>query len=148
MVSVWQISLETVISNWFYLVENEMSAVKNGEDELKTQDMLKFAMHRNKSEAYHITPFANINDRFVDLPRTLQQIMSKHPYPLSQGPVQLPIDCLAMENYMQHPNPYPRCSLSRLCSVMKKTRAALSGLLFLKEFLLGVGGSQVTKFET
>ena len=92
----------------------EMSAVKNGEDELKTQDMLKFAMHRNKSEAYHITPFANINDRFVDLPRTLQQIMSKHPYPLSQGPVQLPIDCLAMENYMQHPIPK---SISEVLSI-------------------------------
>ena len=92
----------------------ELNAVKNGEDELLPEVLLNQAMHRSKSEAYHIRPFANGNYKFVDLPRTLQQIMSKHPYPLSQGPVQLPIDCLAMENYMQHPIPK---SISEVLSI-------------------------------
>ena len=82
-----------------------MHAVKSGEIDMHVEDFLNRAVVRTKAEAFHIDPYGRVNDEFVYLPRTLQQIMSKHPYPLSQGPVMLPIDCLATLNYEQHPVP-------------------------------------------
>ena len=82
-----------------------MHAVKSGEIDMHVEDFLNRAVVRTKAEAFHIDPYGRVNDEFVYLPRTLQQIMSKHPYPLSQGPVMLPIDCLATFNYEQYPVP-------------------------------------------
>ena len=82
-----------------------MHAVKSGENDDHFEDLLKIAVIRMKSGAFHMNPYCEINDEFVFLPRTLQQIMLKHPYPLSQGPVMLPIDCIATDDYEQHPIP-------------------------------------------
>ena len=78
-------------------------AVKSGEHEMHVEDLLYIAVDRTKSEAFHIKPFAMINDELVNLPRTLQYLMSKHSYPLSQGPVLLPIDCHVSEKWEQLP---------------------------------------------
>ena len=72
--------------------------------------------------------------------------MSKHSYPLSQGPFLLPIDCLASEKYDQLPIPQT-IFLPRQLSVMLKNRAALTGLPFLEEFLPGARGFLVTSYE-
>ena len=67
-------------------------AVKDGEKELLEKLLIEKAVAGNKSEAHHIQPFVQMGE---NLPRTLQTILLKHPYPLSQGPVMLPVDCLA-----------------------------------------------------
>ena len=82
-----------------------VQAVKGGENEMRVEDLLNMAAGRAKSEAFHIKPFTMVNGELVDLPRTLQFLMSKHSYPLSQGPVLLPIDCIASEKYEHLPIP-------------------------------------------
>ena len=78
-------------------------AVKDGEKELLVKLLIEKAVTRNKSEAvHHIQPFVQMNE---NLPRTLQTILLKHPYPLSQGPVMLPVDCVTTENFVRFPIP-------------------------------------------
>ena len=53
---------------------------------------------QNKHKPYgsctygHIKPFIMENGLRLDLPKSLQHILAKHPLPLSQGPVLLPLD--------------------------------------------------------
>ena len=61
--------------------------------------LLDIAVNRKKSEIFHIFP----QNRTEKLPKTLQTILSKHPFPLSQGPVVLTTDCLTTEKYENNP---------------------------------------------
>ena len=79
-------------------------AVKNGEDELNEKDLLEHAANRKKSEVFHKLPSLFTTMPFIRLPRTLQHILSKNQYPLSQGPVLLPNDCFTTEKYENEPS--------------------------------------------
>ena len=72
-------------------------AVKNGELKTSPEKLILHAVNRRKGpmspfEKTHITPFVSVNGEVLKLPKTLQQILTAHPYPLSQGPVVLPLD--------------------------------------------------------
>ena len=98
--------------------------------EMHVEDLLYIAVDRTKSEAFHIKPFAMINDELVNLPRTLQYLMSKHSYPLSHGPVfLLTVMFLKSGSSFQYQNLSQKFFLPRQLSVMMKSRAALTGLL-------------------
>ena len=78
-------------------------AVRDGEQELLEELFVEKAVTIDESEAlHHSQPFVKIGE---DLPRTLQKILLKHPYPLSQGPVMLPVDCLTSEHFERSPIP-------------------------------------------
>jgi hypothetical protein len=59
----------------------KIHGVKNGEADLKTEALLDKAANRRKSLAFHISR----NDGPENLPRTLQHILSRYPYPIGQG---------------------------------------------------------------
>ena len=83
-------------------------AVKNGEDVLHEETLLEGACSRKTSEVHHIWPYVSCS--LVgggQVPRTLQHILSKSQYPLSQGPVLLPNDCFSSEKYEFEP-PAPK----------------------------------------
>ena len=67
---------------------NKIHGVNNGEAELKTEALLDKAANRRKSEAFHMPPVVGQEE----LPRTLQHILSRYPYPVSQGPVVFLLD--------------------------------------------------------
>jgi hypothetical protein len=67
-------------------------AVKNGEVTLQTKALLSEAIKRSKVKSTHVKPMAVIDGKCCLLPKTLQTLLSGHPYPVSQGPVILPID--------------------------------------------------------
>ena len=76
----------------------ETQAVFKGEKELQPQHVINDAV-QNKHRPYgcsiydHIKPFIRTeNGSLLNLPRSLQHILLKHPLPLSQGPVLLPLD--------------------------------------------------------
>ena len=71
-------------------------AVKNGEDVLNVKNLLERACSIKLSEVFHILPYVSLI-REGQLPRSLQHILTKSRYPLSQGPVLLPNDCLTTE---------------------------------------------------
>ena len=88
-----------------------VQAVKNGEEETQVANIITKAVNRDKWESYHIRPFfikvglrgvpyPNMSEmnKIKELPRSLQKILSKHPYPLSQGPVLLPLDSATEDN--------------------------------------------------
>jgi hypothetical protein len=81
-----------------------VNAVKNGEDVVNVKTLLEVASSRKKSEVYHIFPYISLPG-YGQVPRTLQHILSKHTFPLSQGPVLLPNDCLTTEKYETEPIP-------------------------------------------
>ena len=70
----------------------EYLAVKNGETTTHTKLLLSEAVSQSKSQSSHVQPSAMIIGESSFLPRSLQQLLSDHPYPVSQGPVVLPID--------------------------------------------------------
>ena len=72
----------------------EVHAIKNGEAKLDVETLLGIAVSRKKSDIFHIYPE---KPGKVALPRTLQHVLTRYPYPLSQGPVVLPTDCLTTE---------------------------------------------------
>jgi hypothetical protein len=63
----------------------EISAVKNAEKNLQVKRLISKAVNRNRCEFFHVIE--------VKIPRTLQHILSRHPYPLSQGPFRPVVDC-------------------------------------------------------
>ena len=70
----------------------KIHGVKNGEADLKTEALLDKAANRRKSLAFHITPVVWIDGHGQDdMPRTLQHILSRYPYPVGQGPVVFPL---------------------------------------------------------
>ena len=73
-------------------------AVKpNCEEETFPEKLILEAVNRRKSpiipyENAHIHPRAIIDGKIQPLQATLQQMLSEHPFPLSQGPIVLPLD--------------------------------------------------------
>ena len=66
--------------------------VKNAEMMTNPELMISKAVKRHKHETTHVTPYAMIDGKFVNLPKTLQQILVSHPFPLNQGPVNIVLD--------------------------------------------------------
>ena len=83
----------------------EVHAVKNCENETSVQELLKIAVNKEAYDAYHNGPFGYIKGERVELPRTLQEILSKNPFPISQGPVMPPIDCHSTRCFGQRTTP-------------------------------------------
>ena len=76
---------------------SEIVAVKDGEANTFPEQLILKAVKRRKGvispyEKAHIKPSAIINGEILKLPKTLQQILAVHPFPLSQGPVILHLD--------------------------------------------------------
>ena len=84
----------------------EVHAAKNGEDVLHMETLLEGACRRKTSEVHHTWPYVMSLALLIgngQVPRTLQHILSKNQYPLSQGPVLLPNDCFSTEKYESEP---------------------------------------------
>jgi hypothetical protein len=64
-----------------------LNAVKNGEKDLRVNELVLKAVNRDRLEFYHVEPCIRIRSETHDVPRTLQHILSSHPYPVSQGPL-------------------------------------------------------------
>ena len=64
-----------------------LNAVKNGEKDLRVKELVLKAVNRDRLEFYHVEPYIRIRSETHDVPRTLQHILSSHPYPVSQGPL-------------------------------------------------------------
>ena len=73
-------------------------AVKDGEDVLREETLIEDACNRKTSEVDHIGPYVIEDGQvpFSHYPKTLQHILSKSTYPLSQGPVLLPNECFTL----------------------------------------------------
>ena len=77
----------------------ETVAVKNAETTIFPHELVieavkrrkMFDKHREKGQC-HVEPKLFIDDHFVNLPKTLQHLLAPHPFPLSQGPVILPLE--------------------------------------------------------
>ena len=72
-------------------------AVKNCEPKTYPEKLILNAVMRRKKrisryEKSHIRPFAIIGDVLQHLPKTFQQLLSDHPFPISQGPIVVPLD--------------------------------------------------------
>ena len=94
----------TLPASKHYMVQ----AVKSGEKVLEVESLLEMAIKRKKSETFHSFPRIWKDERFLDLPRTLQHVLSRYPYPLSQGPVVLPTDCLTTDQKNFEATPIPK----------------------------------------
>ena len=77
----------------------EAVAVKNAETKIFPEELIMKAVKRRKKidqsrekDQCHIEPKLYIDNHFVKLPKTLQHLLTPHPFPLSQGPVILPLD--------------------------------------------------------
>ena len=91
----------------------KIHGVKNGEADLKTEALLDKAANRRKSLAFHITPVVWIDGHGQDdMPRTLQHILSRYPYPVGQGPVVFPLDFYTAEKRKYELRPAPTRSES------------------------------------
>ena len=86
----------------------KIHGVKNGEPDLKTEALLDKAANRRKSEAFHMPPVVGREE----LPRTLQHILSRYPYPFSQGPVVFPLGFYTAEKWKYELRPAPTRSES------------------------------------
>ena len=64
-------------------------AIKNGEPEVKVKELIKTAVNQSRCLTFHQAP--SYDGHY--LPRSLQKILSNLSFPLSQGPVVLPLDC-------------------------------------------------------
>ena len=75
----------------------KLVAVKNCETTTYPEKLILSAVMRRKTrmrqhEKSHIMPIVLVDNDVLNLPKTLQQILSSHPFPLSQGPIILPLD--------------------------------------------------------
>ena len=64
-------------------------AIKGGEPELKVKELIMSAVNQGRCKTFHQEPSV---DRYR-VPRSLRQILTNLDFPLSQGPVVLPLDC-------------------------------------------------------
>ena len=76
-----------------------VTTVKDAETNLYPMELITKAVKRRKVfnhyrdyDQCHIDPGTIIGNDFLMLPKTLQQLLSPHPFPLSQGPLILPLD--------------------------------------------------------
>merc|ERR1711954_186440 len=76
----------------------ETMAVKNAESKIYPDELIIEAVKRRKlfdrekDHQCHIEPMLYIDKKFVKLPKTLQYLLAPQPFPLSQGPLMLPLD--------------------------------------------------------
>ena len=76
----------------------ETIAVKNAESKIYPDELIIEAVKRRKlfdrekDHQCHVEPMLYIDKNFVKLPKTLQYLLAPHPFPLSQGPLMLPLD--------------------------------------------------------
>ena len=72
----------------------DLSVNKTEVNSDRAKDILNSALKRKKSSSYHLPVSWFSHDVYVEkVQRPLHQILSRYDYPLSQGPVLLPIDC-------------------------------------------------------
>jgi uncharacterized C2H2 Zn-finger protein len=64
-------------------------AIKGSEPELKVKELITTTVNQSRYQTYHQEPFIG----GYSFPRSLQKILSNLSFPLSQGPVVLPLDC-------------------------------------------------------
>ena len=72
-------------------------AVKNCESRTFPAELISVAVNRRQKSTWsldksHVLPVIIVEDVVTDVPKTLQQILCSHPYPLNQGPIVLPLD--------------------------------------------------------
>jgi hypothetical protein len=72
-------------------------AVKNCEIKTYSEQLISHAVMRRKKpisqyQKSHVRPYVIIDGVLQNLPKTLQQLLSAHPFPLSQGPITLRLD--------------------------------------------------------
>ena len=72
-------------------------AVRNCESKTFPAELITEAVKRRLKtmwslEKSHLSPRIILEGVVTDVPKTLQKILSSHPYPLNQGPIVLPID--------------------------------------------------------
>ena len=74
-----------------------LAAVKHGEDELHINTLIEKAVKdREKNEGFHRSPVLCIDyNKSLNLSKSLQHFLSSHPFPLSQGPVNVCLEMLA-----------------------------------------------------
>ena len=97
----------------------EINTVKNGEETLQIKSFITNAVEkdRKKLRSFHVNPVVTTPDGdFFHHPRTLHHILSGHPFPLSQGPVILPLDCGTEDSFL---------SFKRLKATEKKSEGQL-----------------------
>ena len=73
-------------------------AVKDGEKVLDTKCVIEHAVYKSsmslQHQVRHTVPYLNKPGEKIEyLPRSLQSILIKQPFPLNQGPVNLPFEC-------------------------------------------------------
>jgi hypothetical protein len=67
--------------------------VKNGEMETHPELLISTAVKRKKYETTkHVTPWAMVEKKIEKLPKTFQQLLLSHPFPLNQGPLIIALD--------------------------------------------------------
>ena len=78
-------------------------AIKGGEPELNVKELIKTAVNQSRCQTWrnHGEPFIG---RY-SFPRSLQKILSNLSFPLSQGPVVLPLDCATEKGLKSFGNP-------------------------------------------
>ena len=73
-------------------------AVKDGEKTIDTKSVIPHAVYSSsmslEHQVRHTVPYLDRPSEKIEyIPRSLQSIFFKQPFPLNQGPVILPIDC-------------------------------------------------------
>ena len=100
-------------------------AVKNAEVTTYPGPFINYAVEKKKYQDTHIYPHAWVDGQFLSLPKTLQELLVAHPFPLSQGPVlRLPLDS-------------KKSSVMNAKTLLLHPSLVLSGSLRWWEFLLG-----------
>ena len=67
-------------------------AIKSSETRIFPELLISMAVKRMKFENCHTFPSATIGGEYQDYSKTLQHLLQRHPFPLSQGPVNLALD--------------------------------------------------------
>ena len=70
----------------------EVIAIRNSENIVQTSLLLNCVVSRSKLLSSHARPVAMVGDTSTYLPGSFRQLLHGHPYPVSQGPVMIPLD--------------------------------------------------------
>lgn len=66
--------------------------LKNGDDILQ-QKLISRAVNKSELRKSYNLPEVKVENKWREVPHILRQILMNHPFPFSQGPVVLPLDC-------------------------------------------------------
>ena len=78
-----------------------LNAVKNGEKALRVNELVTEAVNKDK-DLEHVKPYLGSGNERQDVPKTLQHVLSHHPFPLSQGTLCLQLGSVASDSKSQH----------------------------------------------